>query len=157
MSASRPQSILFVCMGNICRSPLAEGIARARLNQGLQLDSAGTIGYHSGSPPDPRAVRVAAQHGVDIAGLRARQVSSADFDDFELVLAMDQDNLAQLSKLSGAAAALEQGRLALMLDYCGIADVEQVPDPYYGGESGFVGVFDLLERACIGLQRRLRA
>lgn len=130
-------SILFVCLGNICRSPLADGALRHRVGQlglGWTVDSAGTGGWHAGEPPDPRAIAVAKAHGVDIAGLRARQVRRADFERFELILAMDHDNLAGLKAIAPLGAHAELG---LALDLVAGREGEAVADPYYGDAEGF--------------------
>jgi protein-tyrosine phosphatase len=144
--------ILLVCMGNICRSPSAEGVLRARLavhpELAVEVDSAGTHGYHVGDPPDPRSIDHAARRGVDIAGLRARQVVPEDFERFDLVLAMDRANLARLRALCPPAAA---HKLGLMLDHAPRASLREVPDPYYGDAAGFEQVLDLLELAADGL------
>lgn len=155
-----PLRILMICMGNICRSPSAEGVLRAKLQQaGLQgrvtVDSAGTHGYHTGEPPDPRAIRHAALRGYDIAGLRARPVAADDFTRFDWLLAMDEDNLRWLRKKSALA---ETGlRMELLMSASGVdtGGVTDVPDPYYGCAAGFDQVLDLLERACDGLVSRL--
>lgn len=152
---SAPASILFVCMGNICRSPLAEGIARHMLastpsGREIELDSAGTHAYHVGEPPDPRAIAVARRHGIDIAGLRARQVQAEDFARFDLILCADRQNLAALRRLRPATAAAPE----LLLPWCGLAQ-DEVPDPYYGDAAGFDRVFDLLQHAAERLARRL--
>lgn len=130
-------SILFVCLGNICRSPLADGALRHRVRQrdlGWTVDSAGTGGWHAGEPPDRRAIAVAKSHGVDIAGLRARQVRREDFDRFDLMLAMDHDNLAGLRAISPRDARAE---LCLALDLVAGRQGEAVADPYYGNAQGF--------------------
>jgi protein-tyrosine phosphatase len=147
------QRILFVCMGNICRSPTAEGVARSLAGaRGLaawfEFDSAGTHGYHVGSPPDPRARTAAAQRGYDLSALRARQVAPADFERFDRILAMDRDNLALLRQ---ACPKEERGKLALFLDFSVRFDLDEVPDPYYGGAEGFERVLDLVEDAAHGL------
>jgi protein-tyrosine phosphatase len=154
---SAPRRVLFVCMGNICRSPLAEGIARHQFAaQGIghvaDFDSAGTHAYHVGNPPDPRAIAVARERGVDISGLRARQVAVEDFGRFDLMLAADADNLARLRRLRPAAAT---AATELLLPWAGLAQRE-VPDPYYGGQREFEAVFALLARAAEGLAQRLR-
>ena len=134
-------SVLFVCLGNICRSPLAEGAFRAAADaRGLQLgvDSAGTGGWHVGAPPDPRAQAVARAHGVDISGLRARQVTAADFELFTHVVAMDRDNLAALRRLGGASGG---ARLSLLLDHVPGRAGGDVADPYYGGPEGFLATW----------------
>jgi protein-tyrosine phosphatase len=152
-------SVLMVCMGNICRSPTAEGVLRTRLQrEGLselvRVDSAGTIGMHRGSPPDARAVAHAARRGIDIAGLRAREVSDADFVRFDLLLAMDAGNLDELRR---RCPPERHERLQLLLSFAppgsGIVDV---PDPYYGAPAGFDLVLDLVESATDGLVAELR-
>ena len=152
--------VLMVCMGNICRSPMAEGVLRAKLQQaGLHtrvvVDSAGTHGYHAGEAPDPRAIRAAAQRGVDLSMLRARPVQPEDFSRFDWLLAMDQANLSWLqSRLPEGA----QTRLGLLMAYARRhAGVREVPDPYYGAAAGFEHVLDLVEDACDGLVARLSA
>lgn len=149
--------ILFVCMGNICRSPTAEGILRAKLDtaglaEAVELDSAGTGDWHVGKAPDPRAIQAAAGRGYDIGDLRARQVAEDDFQRFDLILAMDQDNLAWLEQLRPDEGAVPE----LLLARQGLA-VDEVPDPYYGGAAGFERVLDLLESACDGLVAEVAA
>ena len=149
--------ILFVCMGNICRSPTAEGILRdklaaAGLVEAVELDSAGTGDWHVGKAPDSRAIQAAAGRGYDISDLRARQVTAEDFQRFELILAMDHDNLAWLEQLRPAGGALPE----LFLARQGLA-LGEVPDPYYGGAAGFERVLDLLEAACDGLVAEVAA
>jgi protein-tyrosine phosphatase len=150
--------LLFVCMGNICRSPTAEGVVRVHLeNAGLasevDIDSAGTHGYHIGKPPDARAQLAAAGRGYDLSALRARRVASADFSSFDRILAMDRDNL---EILRGACPAEHRHKLGLFLEYSrGFAERE-VPDPYYGGDAGFEHVLDLIEDAARGLIEDLR-
>ncbi len=152
--------VLFVCLGNICRSPTAEGIFRQRLQRAglaerVEVDSAGTGDWHVGKAPDARTLRVAARRGYDLSGLRARQVMAADFACFDLILAMDHDNLAHLGCLCPPEQA---GRVDLFLRRYAL-DVDEVPDPYHGGEEGFERVLDLLERGCDALladvERRL--
>ncbi|MDO8419669.1 MAG: low molecular weight protein-tyrosine-phosphatase [Rubrivivax sp.] len=149
-----------VCMGNICRSPMAEGVLRAKLRQaGLHtrvvVDSAGTHGYHAGEAPDPRAIRTAAQRGYDLAALRARPVQPEDFSRFHWLLAMDEANLTWLrSRLPEGAGP----RMGLLMEHARRhADVREVPDPYYGAASGFEHVLDLVDDACEGLVARLAA
>lgn len=147
-------NILFVCMGNICRSPAAEGyFARQLEGSGykdrISIDSAATHGYHIGHGPDSRAVETAAQFGVQIDHLRARKVTAADFHDYDLIIAMDRSNLANLEAIrpSGATADLQ-----LMMTYHPEGGHgSEVPDPYYGGMEGFVYMFELLEAATEGL------
>ena len=149
--------VLFVCTGNICRSPTAEGVFRHRARQAgltsLQIDSAGTAGWHVGKAPDPRTVAAAQRRGYDLSALRARQVRAADFDNFDIVLAMDKQNLAELKSI--APHGVKTG-LGLFLDYAEGAPFSEVPDPYYGGDAGFEQVLDLIERASDGLIARLR-
>ena len=150
--------ILFVCAGNICRSPTAEGVFRhsvasAGLGQKIFLDSAGTHGYHVGHPPDRRAQLAAAQRGYDIAGLRARQVTGQDFIEFDYILAMDLDNLSHLKQV---APAQHHEKLALFMDYGSARQGEEVPDPYYGGAQGFELVLDMAEDAAQGLLQQIK-
>jgi protein-tyrosine phosphatase len=150
--------ILFICMGNICRSPTAEAVFRdivRREGQGLKLriDSAGTHAYHVGEPPDSRAIQAAHRRGVAMADLRARVVTREDFLHFDLLLAMDSDNATHLLRLAPAG---QRDRVRLFLDYAPQAGVTDVPDPYYGGEAGFEQVLDLVEEAARGLLAALR-
>jgi protein-tyrosine phosphatase len=140
-------------MGNICRSPMAEGMLRLRVaERGLPLpvevDSAGTHSYHEGAPPDPRAQTAALRRGVDISLLRARRVIPADFERFDLVLAMDDENQAALLEL---AAEEHHAKIRLLLEFAAEAGRRSVPDPYYGGALGFERVLDLVEGAMAGL------
>ena len=151
--------ILFVCLGNICRSPTAEGVLRALAASEapelhLEIDSAGTAGYHIGEPPDPRTRAAAARRGYDLSALRARVVEPADFDRFELILAMDRDNLKILQRRAPRAA---HERLRLFLEFTPESGLLEVPDPYYGGPNGFEEVLDLVEAAARGLLAQLRA
>ena len=139
--------ILFVCLGNICRSPTAEGVMRRLVaDRGLEgqveVDSAGTGGWHVGAAPDPRSTEAARRRGIVLAGA-ARQVTAADFDRFDLLVAMDRSNLADLLALAPDDAARARVRLLL--------DEADVPDPYYGGERGFDDVLDLVEDGCAAL------
>ena len=151
--------ILFCCMGNICRSPSAEGvfwsmIDAAGLTGRVDIDSAGTHGYHVGEPPDTRAQRHAARRGVDLSRQRARQVDRADFERFDLIVAMDHDNLRLLREQCPPEHA---HKLCLMMDFAPTAGIDIVPDPYYGGAAGFDRVLDLLEQASRGLLAHVRA
>ncbi|HTY51029.1 MAG TPA: low molecular weight protein-tyrosine-phosphatase [Steroidobacteraceae bacterium] len=151
-------SVLFVCLGNICRSPTAEAVLRtlaAREAPGLPLrvDSAGTSNYHPGSPPDRRSQIAALRRGYDLSGLRARQVKRSDFEDFDLILAMDRSNLEDLLEAAPAGA---RPRIRLLLEYTDAGRLD-VPDPYYGGPGGFDQVLDLIEAAARGLLRQLLA
>jgi protein-tyrosine phosphatase len=150
--------VLFVCMGNICRSPTAEGVfrthvERAGLAKQVQIDSAGTHGYHVGAPPDPRAQKAAKQRGYDLSGLRARRVAETDFRRYDYILAMDRDNLAALREVCPRE---DHHRLRLFLEYARSFEVAEVPDPYYGGPEGFERVLDLIEDAASGLMAEIR-
>lgn len=150
--------VLFVCMGNICRSPTAEGVFRAHvaaagLSREILTDSAGTHGYHIGEPPDHRAIAAAAKRGIDISDLRARRVAAEDFKRFDLVLAMDRENLVQLTRLC-PRDALQRPRL--FLDFAPDLAESDVPDPYYGEADGFEHVLDLVDAASRGLLDHLR-
>lgn len=150
-------SVLFVCMGNICRSPLAEGMARMALDAAgllLRLDSAGTHAYHIGRGPDPRACAIAREAGCAIDDLRARQVSDDDFRRFDLILAADAANLALLQQRRPHDATAE---LALLLPWCGAAPGTELPDPYYGDVDDFRHVIGLLNQAMPRLVQRLQA
>lgn len=145
--------ILFVCMGNICRSPSAEGVFRQRLASRamashIAVDSAGTIAHHVGEPPDRRSQAAARKRGIDLSGLRARQVVAADFMDFDLILAMDRENLKAMQRICPGHLA---GKLDLFLNYAPNTEEREVPDPYYGGRDGFEHVLDLVEAASDGL------
>ncbi|GIK88149.1 MAG: low molecular weight phosphotyrosine protein phosphatase [Burkholderiales bacterium] len=146
---ARDASVLFVCLGNICRSPTAEAVfreraARAGLAQRIVVDSAGTGDWHVGRPPDRRAIAHAAKRGYDLTPLRARQVAPGDFDRFRWILAMDEANLRDLQALRPRA---HHGHLGLFLDFAPSLGVREVPDPYYGGLDGFERVLDLVEEA----------
>lgn len=151
-------TVLFVCMGNICRSPTAEGVLRYLHLQHapklrLRIDSAGTHAhYHLGEHPDRRSQQAARQRGYDIGGHRARMVTADDFRDFDYVLAMDQENLKHLQTLRPVSSRAE---LALLLDYAQTGSNGSVPDPYYGGPTGFDRVLDLVEAGARGLLREL--
>ena len=150
--------ILFVCLGNICRSPTAEGVlrvlaAREAPELGIEVDSAGTAGYHVGQPPDPRTRAAAARRGYDLSPLRARIVEPDDFERFDLILAMDHDNLEVLRRRAPRHA---HQRLRLLLEFAPDGGPEEVPDPYYGGPNGFEEVLDLVEAATRGLLAHLR-
>ena len=151
-------AVLFVCLGNICRSPTAEGVFRAALEQvGLAgrivADSAGVGNWHVGSPPDRRAIRAAQRRGYDLTRLRARQVDAADFARFGWILAMDRAILRELEELRPGEFA---GHLGLFLDLAPELGVREVPDPYYGGAEGFERVLDLVEAASPKLVERFR-
>jgi len=150
--------VLFVCMGNICRSPTAEGVFRHLLLGSpfegmIQTDSAGTHGYHIGEPPDGRAQDTARQRGIDLSDLRARRVTREDFEFFDYVLAMDLENLRGLRAL---CPSTYRDKLQLFMDFAPDLGVREVPDPYYGGPRGFEQVFDLVEAAAQGLLEAIR-
>lgn len=153
--------VCFVCLGNICRSPTAEGVmARLVADDGLTgaigIDSAGTAGYHIGSPPDPRSAAEALRRGTELTS-RARQFHPGDFYTFDLVLAMDSRNLADLHDLAPEAALRDRAVLLRTFDpTLGAADDHDVPDPYHGGPDGFADVYDMIDRACRGLLDHLR-
>ncbi|MFV0594603.1 low molecular weight protein-tyrosine-phosphatase [Shewanella sp.] len=143
-----------VCMGNICRSPTAEAVCRAKIRERLlniEVDSAGTIGYHQGDKPDSRAMAAGKRRGLSFDGMRARQVIDADFEYFDLILAADNSNLADLRR---RCPPEYQYKLKLMLSY-GDCDTDEVPDPYYGGEQEFEFVIDLLEESMEALLEQL--
>lgn len=149
--------ILFVCLGNICRSPTAHGVFQQVLDNAgvaahIHVDSAGTAGYHVGAAPDPRSVAAARTRGYDLSPLRARQVCAEDFAAFDYILAMDESNLANLQRICPDGFA---GYLGLFLDFAQATERE-VPDPYYGGSDGFDHVLDLAEDASAGLLRHIR-
>jgi protein-tyrosine phosphatase len=150
--------ILFVCLGNICRSPTAEAVfcavaARDAPDLTIEVDSAGTAGYHIGSPPDPRTIAAAHRRGYDMSPLRARVVEPHDFELYDLILAMDRENLSALKR---RAPAHTRERVRLFLEFAPDAGVTEVPDPYYGGPNGFEEVLDLIEAASKGLLQHLR-
>lgn len=151
--------VLFVCLGNICRSPAAHGVMLARLTDEEMLDqvavdSAGTSGWHIGNPPDPRSQKAALARGVDISDQKARQVSDEDFHSFDYIIAMDQSNLNDLNAIYARAGGT-QPQLFLR-DFSTGYDEHEVPDPYYGEEAGFRHVLDLVEDACEGLLADIR-
>lgn len=153
---AQPHSILFVCLGNICRSPLAEGVFRAvarerGLAPALSVSSAGTDAWHLGSPPDPRSLRIAEVNGVDLATIRARRVEPQDFLRHDLLLAMDRTNLDELRR---RAPPTSQGRLHLFMEYATGSPVD-VPDPYFGGPDGFGRIYRMIREASERLADRL--
>jgi protein-tyrosine phosphatase len=155
-----PVSVLFVCLGNICRSPLAEGVFRHRVEQAdlaawFRIDSAGTGGWHVGDPPDPRSAAVAASRGVSLEGQRARRVAPEDFDRFDWIVAMDRSNLRDLARIRDGARATAAAELVLLRDFDPEPGDGEVPDPYYGGPDGFDRVFDLVDRSTAALLAHL--
>jgi protein-tyrosine phosphatase len=152
---SDPIRILFLCTGNICRSPTAEGVFRDRveragLSERVQIDSAGTEGWHAGDPPDARSMATAAHSGYDLSRQRARQVTAADCAAFDLLIVMDRSHLTALDRLCG------RGRARLLLDFAADGPGGDVPDPYYGAEGGFDRVLGMIESASDGLLAHVR-
>ncbi len=150
--------VLFICMGNICRSPTAHGVFRALvetegLMDAISIDSAGTHAYHVGNGPDKRAQETAQRRGVDLSDLVARRVSAEDFDQFDYVVAMDQDNYISLSEICPNEHV---DKIHMFMDFAPQMRTREVPDPYYGGASGFERVFDLVEAASAGLLAEIR-
>ncbi|MES9956972.1 MAG: low molecular weight protein-tyrosine-phosphatase [Sedimenticola sp.] len=150
--------VLFVCMGNICRSPTAHGVfealvKREGLGERIVVDSAGTHAYHVGEQPDPRSQSTARARGFDLSHLRARKAEAVDFDRFDYVLAMDSDNYANLSAICPQGM---QDKLQMFLDFAPHLGIQDVPDPYYGGSGGFERVFDMVEAASEGLLADIR-
>ena len=150
--------VLFVCMGNICRSPTAEGVFRHRvqaagLAEHFLIDSAGTHGYHVGEAPDARSTEFAARRGYDLSTQRSRKVAARDFEEFDHLLAMDHDNLRLLK---ASCPPQHQHKLALFMQHARNSDSDVVPDPYYGGPHGFDQVLDYIEDAADGLIAALR-
>jgi protein-tyrosine phosphatase len=151
-------AVLFVCMGNICRSPTAHGVFRKLvqdedLEERIEIDSAGTHAYHVGQPPDRRAQGTALSRNIDLSDLRGRQVNVEDFHEFDYILAMDKENLEILSDLCPAGM---DDKLYLFMDFAEGYGIAEVPDPYYGGEQGFERVFDMVETASRGLLEEIR-
>lgn len=149
-------SLLFVCTGNICRSPTADGVMRKLAQDSgldIEVDSAGTIGYHVGEEPDTRAQNHARQRGYDLSPLRARQLVKDDFSRFDLVLAMDRSHLAILDRYCPPE---HKSKVKLFLEFASQASESEVPDPYYGGSAGFEHVLDLVEDGCRGLLEHIQ-
>lgn len=150
--------VLFVCLGNICRSPTAHGVFQKLvdeegLNEVIEVDSAGTSGWHIDEAPDSRTTQVAKTRGVDLSELRGRKAVTEDFHSFQYILAMDESNLSDLQAI---APANFTGHLGLFLDFATRTNVREVPDPYYGGAKGFETVFDLVEDASEGLLNQIK-
>lgn len=151
-------SVLFVCLGNICRSPLADAVFQHKINEAglaeqVTVDSAGTGDWHIGREADPRSQAVGKENGYDLSALRARQVSTVDFEHFDIVLAMDKKNLADLQVMQPSDY---QGELKLFLEFATESSLKEVPDPYYGGDDGFTHVLALVEDACDGLLKHVQ-
>lgn len=152
-------NVLFVCLGNICRSPTAHGVfeslvKESDLSDRVVVDSAGTSGWHIGAPADPRSSEVAARRGYDMSYIAARQVTAQDFDTFDYILAMDDQNLADLKALKPGGYV---GKLDLFLNFSETFKDQSVPDPYYGGEQGFETVLDMVEDGSKGLLNAIQA
>jgi low molecular weight protein-tyrosine phosphatase len=149
--AKVPASVLFVCLGNICRSPLAEGVFRHQLEKAerndIRVDSAGTGAWHLGDPPDPRSIETAARHGLDITGQRARKLTTADFSEHDIILAMDRSNRDTLLARAPASA---RGRVHLFMEIA-FGETRDVPDPYYGPGDGFEAVYRMLDEGSSAL------
>lgn len=150
--------VLFVCMGNICRSPTAQGVfqslvSEAALNEHIHVDSAGTHAYHMGEPPDRRAREAALRRGVDLGAQQARRITPADFEEFDYVVAMDQGNFEDISRLCEVDLS---AKLRLFMEFAPELGMLEVPDPYYGGVTGFERVLDLIEAGARGLLAEIR-
>lgn len=155
MNLKEVKSVLFVCMGNICRSPSAEAVFRLKVKShgiSLKIDSAGTVGAHAKEKPDHRAQKVGVERGYSFDGMKARKVTAQDFEDFDLILAMDNANLEDLQKI---APEHLQNKTMLFLDFAHNHEETEVPDPYYGGANGFRFVLDLVEDASDGLLQEI--
>ena len=153
-----PVRVLFVCLGNICRSPTAEAMLRRHVREAgladrVEIDSAGTLDYHAGAPPDRRAIAHGERRGLALRELRARQVCAADFDRFDVIFAMDESNLAELRRLAPRGG---RARIALLMDCAPEAGIREVPDPYAGGARDFERVLDLVDLACTRFVAGLR-
>ncbi len=153
LSEKSSVGVLFVCLGNICRSPSSEGVFRQCVKQEnldfeIHIDSAGTGNYHIGLPPDSRAINAAARRGINLKNLRARQIRSSDFMRYDYIVAMDHQNYSDLVAL---APSNHDSRICLFMDFAQNAHFREIPDPYYGGDAGFEQVLDLITKACIGL------
>ncbi|MGX1929146.1 low molecular weight protein-tyrosine-phosphatase [Flagellimonas sp. 2504JD4-2] len=146
--------VLMICLGNICRSPLAEGILKSKVDSTkIFVDSAGTAGYHVGNPPDERSIAVARKYGIDISSQKCRRFSASDFQDFDYIYAMDRSNFSNIVRL--ASGREDERKVRLLLDEVDLGIIE-VPDPYYGGADGFEKVFEMVDLACEAIAKRLR-
>jgi len=142
--------ILMVCLGNICRSPLAEGILQSKVDsQKIQVDSAGTAAYHVGELPDTRSIAVAKKYGIDLTNQRARKFVATDFYTFDLIFAMDKSNYQNILSIASSKDEMQKVQLILL-------DKDEVPDPYYGGEHGFENVYQLLDKACTRIAHKIQ-
>lgn len=155
---NKPINVLFVCMGNICRSPSAEAVmnqyvSKAGLSDRIKCDSAGTIAYHAGEPADARMQKHASRRNIRLTSI-SRQVQPEDFDEFDYIIGMDDDNMANMQPFIYNQENTQ--KLSMMTDYCSDNNPGYVPDPYYGGDAGFEHVLDLLEDACNGLLKHIK-
>lgn len=154
---AKTKNILMVCLGNICRSPLAEGILQAKLEKtelSVTVDSAGTANYHVGQSPDPRSESSGAKHGIDISNLRGRQFVVSDFDTFDRIFVMDKSNYANVVSL--ARSSDDKNKVDLLLNLSNPDSFDEVPDPYFGGEQGFENVYQMMNSACDVLIEQLQ-
>lgn len=148
--------ILMVCLGNICRSPLAEGVLRSKLDsEKFEVDSAGTSNYHIGAAPDRRSIEVARKNGIDISNLKGRQISVDDFDKFDYIFVMDRSNYANVCELTENAKHRE--KVSFLLDTLGKTTLKEVPDPYYGDKNDFRAVFTMIDEACDVISEKLKS
>ncbi len=146
--------VLMVCLGNICRSPLAEGILKSKLpHSSFLIDSAGTGAWHAGEQPDKRSIAIAKKHGIDLTAQRARQFKMADFEIFDHIYVMDKSNYENVVKLATTTEAIQ--KVKLILNEIDPSTNKEVPDPYYGGDDGFENVFQLLDKACTQIANKL--
>lgn len=148
------KKVLMVCLGNICRSPLAQGILESKASKNVYVDSAGTAAYHQGNLPDKRSIEVAAKYGLDITNQRARKFKKEDFDTFDVIYVMDESNLADILLL--ARNNQDQQKVKLILNEIHPDKNQSVPDPYYGGDSGFENVYKMLDEACNQIVKKLQ-
>ena len=147
-------NILMVCLGNICRSPLAEGILQSKVNsKEIKVDSAGTAAYHVGEKPDMRSIAVAKKYGLDLTQQRARKFTTADFNAFDFIFAMDKSNFHNIIDLAPSKA--DEKKVHLILNELSLLEDREVPDPYYGGDQGFENVYQMLDKACDGMVKKL--
>ncbi|MBO0329608.1 low molecular weight protein-tyrosine-phosphatase [[Muricauda] lutisoli] len=145
--------VLMVCLGNICRSPLAEGILQSKVDaDSVFVDSAGTAGYHVGNPPDKRSIAVARKYGLNITNQKCRKFSEQDFSEFDYIYVMDRSNFSDVASL--AKNQEEAGKIKLLLSEVELG-VKEVPDPYYGGDDGFENVYQMIDRACEAIAKKL--
>jgi protein-tyrosine phosphatase len=151
-------SVLFVCTGNICRSPTAEGVFRklvqhAELEEKILIESAGTISFHTGEAPDPRTQESARKRGIDLSNLRARQINAQDFDTVDILIGLDKSHLEAMRELAPENC---KAQIRLLMDYAPQSDIKDVPDPYYGGPGGFEEVLDMIEIAATNFLQKIR-